>query len=289
MRGAEWSLIIFTLFTQLAVGMFVIVCAANIMYFSKTNNPATKAIVDKIMLSVIVVLALAVAASFVHIGKPKNAAYAVSHFSKSWLSREIVFLILFTLLAGLSVVLQRAFTVANPILTVITGVFGMITVISMAKVYMLSTVPVWNHLSTPIQFISTSFVLGGLGVLILFVLPGERPLTGSPLRDMTHILFPVLLVLISVNLLAFIIHLYTLQGTGIAGMESFQLLTGKYIMWLVLRVSMMIVSIILVCALLFTYTKSFSPNLFYILCFVVLISEIIGRYLFYASYSRVGI
>jgi anaerobic dimethyl sulfoxide reductase subunit C (anchor subunit) len=289
MRGAEWSLILFTLLTQLAVGMFVVLGTANAVYISKSNNFIVKEIAAKILPAVIVVLILAIAVSFLHIGRPKIAAYAASHFSKSWLSREIVFLMLFTLLAGLSLVVQRISAGSNLILTVITGVIGIITIISMAKVYMLATVPVWNHPSTPIQFISTSFVLGGLGAVVLFILPGERSYAESPIRDMLRILFPVLLLLISLNLLASIIHLHALPGTGIAGTASFKLLTEKHIALLVLRMSMMLVSIILFCALLFTYTKSFSPYLFYILCSVVLISEIIGRYLFYASYSRVGI
>ena len=60
MRGAEWSLILFTLLTQLAIGMFLVIQAVNFTYLSKPSNLAGKEIVLKILLAIIVVLVLAI-------------------------------------------------------------------------------------------------------------------------------------------------------------------------------------------------------------------------------------
>jgi anaerobic dimethyl sulfoxide reductase subunit C (anchor subunit) len=292
MRDAEWSLILFTLLTQLAVGMFVVACAANITYISKANSLTAREIVDKVMLVVIVILIIAVAASFIHLGKPKSAPFALSHFSKSWLSREIVFLILFAVLAGTALLLLRILGGTNVVaqrFAVVAGVIGIITIISMAKVYMLDTVPAWNNFSTPIQFISASFILGGLGTIMLFLLFGEGFDSGGTVGAINRVLLPALLVFGAVNLIAFIVHLHNLPGTGIAGLESFKILTEEHVVLLILRLILIAVAVVLFCVLTFANLKTYTPYLFYILCSVVLISEIIGRYLFYASYSRVGV
>lgn len=296
MRDTEWSLILFTLLAQLAVGMFVAVRTLNILYVSKSNHPAAGAIADRILLLVIVVSVLAILVSFLHIGKPRNAAYAVTHLSKSWLSREITFLLLFTVLAAISYVLRRATGSSNPFaerFAVAAGIIGLITVFAMARVYMLETVPAWNGFSTPVQFISTSLVLGGLGAALPYVLFGERAGGGGAMNDMTNdmvkSLLPVLLFLISFDFIAFLIHLYLLPGAGPAGIESFRLLTERHAVLLYLRLILVLISVVLLCILLFTGGRPFSMHLFLILCCVVVVSEIIGRYLFYASYSRVGV
>jgi anaerobic dimethyl sulfoxide reductase subunit C (anchor subunit) len=291
MRGAEWSLIIFTLLAQLAVGMFLVICAANIIFISKSDNFAAKEIADKILLSIIVALMFAIIASFFHIGKPKSAAYAVSHFSKSWLSREIAFLLLFAFLTGISLVIQHIWngaTVFCDLLTAITGIIGIIAIISMAKIYMLETVPAWNSYSTPIQFISTSLILGGITAILLFVLFGEglhsEGLSGSVLNKLLW----GLLCIIVVNSVTYLLHLYFLQNAGIAGAASYKLLTDTHAVFLMLRLGLTFVSIIMFLILLFADAKALTSYLLIVLCSLVFISEFIGRYLFYASYSRVG-
>lgn len=291
MRGAEWSLIIFTLLAQLAVGMFLVVCAANIVCISKSNSFAAKEIADKILLSIIVALMLAIIASFFHIGKPKSAAYAISHFSKSWLSREIAFLLLFTFFTAISLITRHLWSgshLFHEILTVITAIIGITAILSMAKIYMLDTVPVWNNFSTPIQFISTSLILGGITAILLFVLFGEELAPGGPSNEIFKKILWILFSIVTVNLIAFLIHLYLLPGTGIAGVTSYKLLTQSHTAFLILRLGLTLVSIILFLILLFTDTKAIVSYLLIVLCSVVFISEIIGRYLFYASYCRVG-
>ncbi len=291
MRGTEWSLIIFTLLTQLAVGMFLVVCTANIVCISKSGSFATKEIAEKIMLSIIVALMLAIIASFFHIGKPKSAAYAISHFSKSWLSREIAFLLLFTFFTAISLVIRHLGSgshLFHEILTVITGIIGITAILSMAKIYMLDTVPVWNNFSTPIQFISSSLILGGITAILLFVLFGEELAPEGLSNEIFKTLLWVLVSIVSVNLIAFLIHLYLLPGAGIAGITSYKLLTQSHAVFLLLRLGLTLVSVILFLILLFTDIKNFASYLLIILSSVTFISEIIGRYLFYASYSRVG-
>lgn len=292
MRGAEWSLILFTLLAQLAVGMFVVIAAVNTLSISKSNSLAAREMLIRILISVVIVMILAVLASFLHIGRPKSAALAVNHFSRSWLSREIVFVLLFTALAGMSLALHYL-SAGSPLFrerfAVITGVIGIITIISMARVYMLATVPAWNTIVTPIQFIGSSLILGCCGTMFLIALSGGSAGSGDVIREIAARIIPVLLFLLAVNLIAFLVHLFTLPGAGIAGMESFRLLTATHMVPLILRLSLFVVSILLLCVLLFMETKTTAPSVLLILCFVVVISEILGRYLFYASYSRVGI
>jgi anaerobic dimethyl sulfoxide reductase subunit C (anchor subunit) len=292
MRGAEWPLIIFTLFAQLAVGMFLVIGTVNFAYLSKPDNLAARAAADRILLAVIVILALAILASFFHIGKPRHAAYAIAHFSRSWLSREIAFLVLFTLLAALSYLLRHAGDGSHSVrlwLAIVTGTVGVIAVISMARVYMLETVPAWNTIATPIQFVSTSLIVGACAAMCLFVLFGGRADAGGPLGGMMRVFLPALLVLMCSSAISFLIHLHGLPGAGIAGAESFRLLTGEHAGVLFLRLSLILASIVLVCILWLTATRPFATSLLVVLCFIVFASELIGRYLFYASYNRVGV
>jgi DMSO reductase iron-sulfur subunit len=92
--------------------------------------------------------------SFAHLGAKRNAWRAPFHLKKSWLSREILFVGLFG--AGW----LAGFIL--PEMKWITSLLGVGLIYSMAKVYQLRPMPAWNTWRTMVGFFITSALLGQL-------------------------------------------------------------------------------------------------------------------------------
>jgi anaerobic dimethyl sulfoxide reductase subunit C (anchor subunit) len=166
-----WSLLVFTLLSQMSVGAF---CVAEFLNFFHTKEFGTKSLHFFRLYSRLLVLASVVMAgisAIFHLRKWENAYQAFNNFRNSWLSKEMVFFLLFMFCVALLALMtwrkidrkhiQRVF--------VASGLFcGIALVYSMAKIYMLPTVPVWNAWTTPGLFFAATLLLGSLAVACLF-------------------------------------------------------------------------------------------------------------------------
>jgi len=141
-RGAEHSLVAFTLLTQLAVG------ATWFRSVSAPFNGRAAGVITAIML-------IALLASFVHLGQPRHAWRAIANLRTSWLSREVLTAALFAgTLVGAQAAGGRGLWLADAT--------GLALVISMAQVYRLRTVPEWNDRATTASFFATTLLLGAV-------------------------------------------------------------------------------------------------------------------------------
>jgi DMSO reductase anchor subunit len=115
--------------------------------------------------------------SFSHLGNPGNAWRMVSHLKKSWLSREILFTSLFGITWAVTVILQvlNAGTFLQLPMWAVTCLTGLAAIWSMARVYQLKTVPLWNTKYTAAAFFISTFLLGSLwaGLIQLLGNPGQ--------------------------------------------------------------------------------------------------------------------
>jgi len=105
-------------------------------------------------------LGLGMLASFAHLGTKKNAWRMLAHLKKSWLSKEILFTLLFGagwLYTTWEVLFLYRMT---PESAGITATLGLGLVYSMAQVYRLATAPNWNTWRTNVGFIVSAFLLG---------------------------------------------------------------------------------------------------------------------------------
>jgi len=102
--------------------------------------------------------------SFAHLGAKRNAWRAPFHLKKSWLSREILFIGLFGMGWLVGFVL--------PGKEWVTSLLGIGLIYSMAKVYQLRTIPAWNTWRTMAGFFITSALLGQL--IVMNFLEGTR-------------------------------------------------------------------------------------------------------------------
>ena len=278
----EWSLIVFTLLTQIAVGAFI---AGGIMERRiKSLSPESAAAGSKRTLPVIILMAvIALIISFLHLGNPANALHALNNIGSSWLSREILFVALFTggaVVFYLLVLWKRTSERFSKIVACITAIAGLLAVFSMAKVYMLETVPVWNTLFTPLQFFFTTFLLGGLAVLI-YHRNYQETTVRLPLK--------ILLVLLLASIMLWEANIYLLSGGEIAAGESLKVLLNKNEWLFYGRLVLMALAVILIVYPILKRAIQKHPRLIIASFALLLIAEIIGRYLFYAAYVRIGV
>jgi|GEM_PF-331727 len=168
--GREWSLAAFTLLGQLAVGLYLFT-AGPLAFFGvpKTWVPDRRLLLT----AALVVSGLTAAAaglSLFHLHHPLRAHKVLSNLGNSWLSREILFEILFAGMAASlawSVGLGGRSAATVRILAGLGALAGLLFLASMARLYMLSSIQVWKTAYTPVSFVLASLVMGLLGRLAL--------------------------------------------------------------------------------------------------------------------------
>lgn len=155
----EVPLIIFTLFGQMAVGVFWAMAWMSTLPWSLMQYDATTLRLMPCLL-VGACLGVGMLASFAHLGTKKNAWRMLAHLKKSWLSREILFTMLFGLgwlYSAVEIVVVHRMT---PEVAGITASIGLGLVYSMAQVYRLGTMPGWNTWRTNAGFLISAGLLG---------------------------------------------------------------------------------------------------------------------------------
>jgi anaerobic dimethyl sulfoxide reductase subunit B (iron-sulfur subunit) len=171
----EIPLLIFTLLAQMSIGAFG---AVFFIIFGSNNNLSGWRMTETPFFMVGVICMFAMIASFFHLKTPKKAWRALSHLRKSWLSREILFTLGFTVLWATQAFLkisQITVSAFEPILSLMTFICGMTAVYCMQRVYQLRSKPAWNTNRTLIEF-SLSTI--GLGCWLTgMLLPQDTPPT----------------------------------------------------------------------------------------------------------------
>jgi anaerobic dimethyl sulfoxide reductase subunit B len=166
-RG-EIPLIIFTLFAQMAIGAF----GTILMILWRLNDKLVAGRITLLpLLAVGAAITVALFASFFHLGTPKNAWRVLYHLRKSWLSREIFFTSGFAGLWAIHTGL-RLFQIGTSsvwtTLAALTAFCGLAALYSMQRVYQFRSMPVWKPGRTMLEFAITALGLGCLltGVLL---------------------------------------------------------------------------------------------------------------------------
>jgi anaerobic dimethyl sulfoxide reductase subunit B len=176
----ERPLMLFTVLAQMAVGAFITLGLFEMPYYAPDSTlPA---------LVVFMIMATALLVSLMHLGQPQRAYRAIANWRTSWLSWEILSAGAFTCGVALFNLLQwfypslqltmggGAFWVGlfslHSIVFYLTVLAGLMLLYSISRVFHLRTVPVWNNRRTIATFFATAFLLGPL--LANFMLLLER-------------------------------------------------------------------------------------------------------------------
>lgn len=155
---AHWSLILMTVLTQLSVGAFT---AIWILQTWGAQSHRAAAVIG------LLVAALALSASTLHLGRPIHAIRAVKMWRRSWLSREVL---LFSLFAPAAAAYSLAMWVdlrSAVIFGIVTVLFGLCGVSASARLYLVPGRPGWNSPLTIAEFWCTTALLGACGANIL--------------------------------------------------------------------------------------------------------------------------
>jgi anaerobic dimethyl sulfoxide reductase subunit C len=286
MHNSEWSLIIFTLLGQFSAGLTAGLVILDITS-SRTRDRDISLIIRKGVIIAAACMVIAMLASFFHLSAPLSSVYALSNLKDSWLSREILMVSLFTGLLLLTTIRLLYFDREGKrlrLLLILGASAGLLMVYSMAKIYMLPTVLVWNTTQTLIRFFGGSFITGMSFLLLLsgtifsketaFVKPSHHFLIAG-------IISAALLIGISGALLTG--TPYTIENIAFQPHIPYLTIILPWLLWLA------------GCAILILQTikpaKShvFSRNLQIMAFAIIIIAALIERYYFYASFYRIGI
>ena len=176
----ERPLVAFTLLAQAAVGAFVTLAALDIWEGGATGSPGA-------FLAVGTVMGAALLISLLHLGTPAAAWRSLANLRSSWLSREILCALLFTVTSTLSAGLRA--THAGPAsfgdaAVVVAALAGIALLYAMSRVYRVRTIPAWDTPLTTVSFFATALLIGTLAAGTWLVLlpgtPGASP--AGPLR-----------------------------------------------------------------------------------------------------------
>jgi len=300
----EWALITFTILAQMSVGSFIVLGVVHFFSQRKSGEKQADELSDRALLAIFPVLGLGLLASLLHLGNPINAYKAVTNLGTSWLSREILFGVLFAVVGFIFAVMQwrkiSTFAVRN-IVALVAALIGIVLVYSMAMVYAIPTRPSWNLVTTPISFFVTTLLLGVLAMGAAFVanywyVQRKNPGCASDqcvlLRDSLKWIAVASIVLLGCQFVVVPLAL-TLAAAGGAS-ASVGLMAGEYGVVFVLR----LVLVFLGAGVLgiFVYRAAASPGkeqvlgMFAYAAFVlVLVGEVLGRFLFYATAGHFGL
>lgn len=307
MRTAEWALIIYTILIQMAVGAFLILGAMHLLAVRKAGAEEADRLSDRALYAIGPVVVLGVIASMLHLGNPLNSYQVLSNIGTSWLSREIAMTILFSGLGAVFALLQwrkiGSFAVRT-VVAVLTAVAGVGLVYSMSQIYMLPTQPSWNTFGTPVQFFTTALLLGSLAVGAALVANyaflrsrGEGACVETQGQLLcTSIRWIVLLAvaMLGVELVVFPVTIAYLAAGPAEAVQSAAMLFGEFGALTVLRLLLVFVGAGVFGLFLYRRVRDASPESFpaalvYGAFALVLVGEVMGRFLFYASHVGMSI
>ena len=306
MNTTELALVVFTIFAQMSVGAFLVL--GGVHFFATRYAGIEEA--DKLstyaLLAIGPIMVAGLIVSFLHLGNPINAPRAIMNLGTSWLSREILFGVLFAGVGFLFALMQwRKWGSPNlrNIVALVAALFGLGLVFSMAMVYYsLPSVPAWNNWATLVFFFATTILLGAVAISAAFVgaytyLHSRKHESSEQQRHILTITLRwmalVSLVVLGIQLVVQPIYMGYLASAGPVAEKSAAILVDEHGMLFALRFVLLFLGAGLLSFFIYKFARSArNLGLLSTLAFaafaLVLAGELIGRYLFYASFARIG-
>jgi len=163
---SETPLILFTLLGQMAVGgCWAMQWLFNFIWLANDSPNIYFRGIPIIVVGFSLVLAVLV--SFLHLGAKHNAWRTLGNLGKSWLSREILLLGIFSASCFFWLLFQSFW------LGWLTSFLGFGLIYSMSNVYRLRSVSAWNSARTLVSFILSAFLLGQFLLMPIVFLESE--------------------------------------------------------------------------------------------------------------------
>ena len=306
MNTQEWALITYTILAQMSVGAFLVLAVVHYFVVRKAGVQEADRMSDRVLVAIIVTLGLGMLASLFHLGNPLNAYKAVINIATSWLSREILAGVIFAVLGVIYVALQWfkvGPAVLRTVIALLTALVGIVFVFCQAQIYMIQEQPSWNTMATPITFYVTALLLGVLAVGAALVAncaiiqkknPDCAEKQHDLLRSVIRWIAIASIILLGIELVVIPIYLAYLSTGGAAALTSLGLMAGKYNLAFILRLVLGFLGAGVLALFIYRNASIAGKKRFiilhaYIAFALVLIAEVLGRFIFYATHYRIGI
>lgn len=306
MNLREWALPVYTILMQFSVGTLTALWILRVFGMRHLSLEYVERILRKPMLVLVLSILTAIIGSHFHLSKPYFSFLAVLNFGTSWLSREIVFTILLLISCALLAYLIW-FVRGHGRLKIALGWFsvacGWIVIYCMASLYLLPTQPIWHTPVTILKFFGSALLLGAAvaGALLImdtvFSEAQESDLVPVRLQLIRRSALWFALIAVLIVALISLLNLRQIAGLregGTLELTSLHLLTDVYGPLLIVRFVAMFVGVIMlaVTMVLINRQRKALADLVvpvHLACLLMVVGEILGRFLFYATHVRIGV
>jgi anaerobic dimethyl sulfoxide reductase subunit C (anchor subunit) len=288
MFSSDWSLVLFTILVQSAVGIVVITEGARLL------SGADEKILRWQTPTACVMTAIGLVLSLTHLGTPMHSVFTIMNLENSWLSREILFVsAFFASILALAVLRRRKPEAKVQALSALAIVLGIVAVFVMTKVYLLETVPVWNTISTAFSFYGTMLLAGAVASGLIGSIENSGKECGESCTSITGLLCVSAQVGLGLKFVGIVLSMIALSSVDNQGTTGLALIAGEGVTVLVVRIAMICagVGVFTWFGLKAIGTKQFRLSMNPALCALALVmaGEILDRLMFYGTYLRIGI
>jgi len=276
----NWSLVCFTLFTQSAIGLIWVSVMGRWFGGGAQTDFSTWPLITALILT-----GLGLITALAHLAKPSLASHALRNLTASWLSREILSVQAFAgavFLSILSSLLDGSLVLI--ILETVTCLLGGAAILSMTRVYLLKTVPVWNSSATLLEFAGCAMLLGGAlgGMLTSFGVMGQPGRNAAFITSVIGILLGLILKLMAISP-AMTAEQATQDQTWYEP-AGLLLSVGRA---LAIRIGLNLAGLALILAAMGGYGPTWLWSCLSLACFGS--GEVLERLRFYKAYRRLGL
>jgi len=156
MNDMELSLVLFTVLSQVSVGLAVM---AALRQWAASEGPAPPNVrIEWIVVGVVLLIGLV--ASLFHLGHPEGSPRSILHLSTSWLSREIIAFLIYGILVILGLVALWKETSRRAAILKFAALVGLIALAVSGMVYSPPSFPALNNGVPVLFYLLTAFILG---------------------------------------------------------------------------------------------------------------------------------
>lgn len=307
MNLREWALPVYTILMQLSVGALFSLWMIRTLNASKYGQKKMDQITTIPVLIIFSTIVLALVGAHFHLSRPFMSFLAIRNFKYSWLSREITFTVVVFVCVGILLFLLQ-FRKGHYRLKLGLGwgsiLAGFVTVYCMASIYLLPTQVAWNSTVTIISYYAVMLLLGTTSLSVILLMDLRFLASGSPADLDVHIKIikesTVWLTVTAAVAALLVIGMSVYQIELLQNLESpsaqasLKLILDLYQPLLVMRIGLTILGVIWLVIVVNHYIRKQKSIIdllgpAYVACIMVLIGEILERFLFYATHVRIGI
>lgn len=170
--SAEIPLLIFTLVAQLAVGIMI----AGRFALAENVDEKTQGRINSQSYFALIFICIGALLSLLHLGTPSHAIFTVTNIGSSWISREIVMVLIVTVAiaaAALSV-WKKASEKAAQALAIVASALGIALLYVMSQVYNSPFLPGWEGNTTFFLFLASALILGSFWIACVLGVAAAR-------------------------------------------------------------------------------------------------------------------